>query len=305
MKTEQILLALEVSKQGSITKAAQNLFIAQPNASNAIAALESELGYRIFERTYNGVEVTKRGAKFLQYAHSIKRNMEKIYSLRDEGERVHLSVATYAYSFAEKAFVRFCAKYIDTANSLKCNLRRIGTVKEGMEMLDRDATDISIIICRRELYGHFEKEFKSRGLWAEILGYMTLQAVMSEQHPLAGKVELDLKEYAAYPCVSNAGLAGNYAPPEIEKLLGEVKMHIVIEPGEARFELLKNSNNFAICTPYPREDLERYHLISKNIPNANRCLVLLIREENQLDLQIQRYIKLLKEEVAVWMKGIA
>ena len=64
MKTEQILLALEISRCGSVSKAASNLFMAQPNASNSLALLEQELGYQIFERTYNGMKVTSRGRRF-------------------------------------------------------------------------------------------------------------------------------------------------------------------------------------------------------------------------------------------------
>ena len=104
--------------------------------------------------------------------------------------------------------------------------------------------------------------------------------------------------------ISNEGLAKNYAPPEVEKLLKEVKLHIVMEPGEARFKLLENTNSFVICTPYQKEELRRHHLVGRNIPNANRNLVLLMKEENQHDQQIQRYVSLLKEEIEVWEQEI-
>ena len=44
MKTEQILLALEIGRCGSVSKAASNLFMAQPNASSSLALLEQEIG---------------------------------------------------------------------------------------------------------------------------------------------------------------------------------------------------------------------------------------------------------------------
>lgn len=304
MKTEQILLALEIGRCGSVSKAASNLFMAQPNASSSLALLEQEIGYRIFERTYNGMRVTKQGEAFLQYAHAIERNMKKIYMLSEEDTRIRLSVATYAYPFSERAFTKFCTKFIDTAHSLDCKLRRIGTVKEGIELLDQDLADVSVVTCRQELYGQFETEFQKEGLYSEVLAYTTLQVVLPEKHPLAGKERVDLEDYVNYPCISNEGLAKNYAPPEVEKLLKKVKLHIVMEPGEARFELLGKSNSFVICTPYQKQELERHHLVGRSIPNANRNLILLMKEENRHDQQIRRYVSLLKEEIAVWEQEI-
>ncbi len=304
MKTEQILLALEIGKCGSISKAASNLFMAQPNASSSLALLEQEIGYQIFERTYNGMQVTKQGEAFLRYAHAIERNMKKIYMLSEEDTRVRLSVATYAYPFSERAFTKFCTTYIDTAHSLKCKLRKIGTIREGIELLDQGLVDVSVITCRQELYGQFEKEFRRDGLSSEVLAHPTLQVVLSEKHPLAGKETVDLEDYVDYPCISNEGLANNFAPPEIEKLLKEVKLHVMVEPGEARFKLLENLNSFVICTPYQKKELKRHHLVGRNIPNSNRNLILLMKEEDKHDQQIQRYVTLLKEEIAVWKEEI-
>lgn len=157
MKTEQILLAITIHECGSITKAAQRLFMAQPNASNSIHSLEEELGYCIFERTPNGIKVTPKGEKFLQYAHSIQRNLSNIALLKDEKEKIHLFVAAYAYPFAENAFAKFCKINAASAASMDCALRRIGTIKEGIDMLVTGMSDVSVFVCNRELLGHYEK----------------------------------------------------------------------------------------------------------------------------------------------------
>ena len=48
MNTLYLKYVLEVEQSGSISQAAQNLFMAQPNLSKAIKDLEAELGYAIF-----------------------------------------------------------------------------------------------------------------------------------------------------------------------------------------------------------------------------------------------------------------
>ena len=51
MNLTHLKYALEVEKTGSITKAAENLFMGQPNLSRVIKDLEDETGIRIFSRT--------------------------------------------------------------------------------------------------------------------------------------------------------------------------------------------------------------------------------------------------------------
>lgn len=45
MTTQQIQYILEVCRTGSMSKAAEHLYVAQPNLSNSIRALERELGF--------------------------------------------------------------------------------------------------------------------------------------------------------------------------------------------------------------------------------------------------------------------
>ena len=62
MNTQYLRYAVEVEKTGSITRAAQNLYMGQPNLSKAIRQLEQDIGITIFNRTAKGVEVTRKGA---------------------------------------------------------------------------------------------------------------------------------------------------------------------------------------------------------------------------------------------------
>jgi len=54
-----------VAEEGQITRAAAKLGMAQPALSQAIAALESEIGFAVFERQARGVTLTPAGAAFL------------------------------------------------------------------------------------------------------------------------------------------------------------------------------------------------------------------------------------------------
>lgn len=60
--------AVEVEKTRSISKAAENLFMGQPNLSRAVKELEESLGITIFKRTSKGILITPQGEEFLQHA---------------------------------------------------------------------------------------------------------------------------------------------------------------------------------------------------------------------------------------------
>ena len=67
---------------GSITQAAQNLYMAQPNLSKAIRELENELGFTIFKRTAKGVRTTEEGTEFLYYARHIVEQLSAVERIR-------------------------------------------------------------------------------------------------------------------------------------------------------------------------------------------------------------------------------
>lgn len=85
---------LEVSKCGSLNKAAQNLHLTQPALSQAIASLESYLGFSLFSRSKSGVVLTKEGKSILAEAENIVLTIEgwktEFADNRDESETVQI-----------------------------------------------------------------------------------------------------------------------------------------------------------------------------------------------------------------------
>ena len=54
-----------VAKCGSLTKAAEELYISQPAVSQSIKQLENQLGVRLFNRTHRGMELSAQGGKMI------------------------------------------------------------------------------------------------------------------------------------------------------------------------------------------------------------------------------------------------
>ena len=78
LNTQMLQYVLEVSRCGSISRAAQNLFVSQPNLSTSIKTLEESLGFHIFNRSARGIVPTTEGKMFLKSAEIIVAEMENI-----------------------------------------------------------------------------------------------------------------------------------------------------------------------------------------------------------------------------------
>ena len=80
MKLEWIRCFHEVALTGSISKAAQNLFITQPAATKMIHSLEAELGETLLIRTSSGVTFTEQGVIFLKFCQQVLNSYENYLS---------------------------------------------------------------------------------------------------------------------------------------------------------------------------------------------------------------------------------
>ena len=103
-----------VAKCGSLTKAAEELYISQPAVSQSIKQLENQLGISLFNRTHRGMELSAQGGKM------IFAKVEKALGLFSEAEtmiaqindsakgvlRIGASETIFRYFLADK-IVRF------------------------------------------------------------------------------------------------------------------------------------------------------------------------------------------------------
>lgn len=67
----QLQFFTAAAEQGSVSGAARALSISQSSVTEAIRALEDDLGVTLFERQPRGLEITQKGAAFLRHARQI------------------------------------------------------------------------------------------------------------------------------------------------------------------------------------------------------------------------------------------
>lgn len=112
MTLQQLKYAITVAETGTITEAANKLYISQPSLTNAIHELEKEMNIIIFNGTNKGISISKEGEDFLGYARQVLEQaaiLEDKYK-GDNGGKKKFCVSTQHYSFAVNAFVDLIKK---------------------------------------------------------------------------------------------------------------------------------------------------------------------------------------------------
>lgn len=73
MTTRELLYIKTIADEGSMTRAAQKLFITQPSLSHCVMNIEQQLGTRLFTRTSGGLVLTYAGEKYYRMACEVLR----------------------------------------------------------------------------------------------------------------------------------------------------------------------------------------------------------------------------------------
>ena len=125
MNLRQLGYLLAIVDEGSFTRAAERLFVAQPSLSQQIKSLEQELGGPLLERLPKGVRLTSAGKAFLPearaavaHAERARRDARNALGL-ESGELEVATVTSVAFGVLPPAFERWREGYPGTSITLR------------------------------------------------------------------------------------------------------------------------------------------------------------------------------------------
>ena len=266
--------AVEVEKTRSIIKAAENLFMGQPNLSRAIRELEESLGITIFKRTPKGIEVTPEGEEFLQYAKKILRQIDEVEQLYAGGknETQHFSVSVPRAGYISCAFAEF-AKHIDMSRPAEIFYKETNTSRAINNVLNADY-QMGIIRYQKVFQPYFDAMLQDKGLDSRLIWEFSYVAAVSEHSPLAKKESFSLAELAGYIEIAHAD---PYVPslPLVDVKKAELSEHVnkriyVFERGSQMDLLSTVPNTFMWVSPVPEEVRRLYGIVERQSPENKK-----------------------------------
>ena len=276
--------AVEVAASGSINKAAEKLYMDQPNLSRCIKELETSLGVNIFARSPKGMRVTPEGEEFLKYAESILKQVDTVENMFRHGfsEKKKFSISVPRASYISDAFSSFSAS-LPTDGGFEIFYKETNAMRAVKNILESDYS-LGIIRYAEQYDKYYKDMMDSKGLSYELITEFRYVLVTSENSPLASLDEIGFSDLTNLVEIAHAD---PYVPSlplaEVKKEeLPEMEKRIFVFERASQFELLcKNPDTFMWVSEVPKDLLDRYGLMTVCCTDNSRIYKdLLIRRED-------------------------
>lgn len=257
--------ATEIAKTKSISKAAENLYMGQPNLSRAIKELEEHIGITIFKRTSKGISVTDDGEEFLRYARRIIAQVEQVEDIYINGKRKvqQFSVSVPRASYISDAFTEF-SKTIKTGSPADFFYKETNSMKTINNVL-REDYNLGIVRYKSTFDEHYRIMFNDKKLVSRTITEFSYVLITAQTSPLARMDNITSQDLSEFIEVCHAD---PYVPsmPLIDvkkaELSESVDKRIYVFERASQMEILSRvPNTFMWVSPVPEETLRKYGLI--------------------------------------------
>lgn len=285
----------KVAKCGSLTKAAEELYISQPAVSQAIKQLESQLGGKLFNRVSRGMELTETGGK--QMFDIVEQALKMLDSAEDRfRERRNIATGQIRIAAADTIVTHFLMRYIKKYHEIYPNVNIIfknSTTKEALDMIKSNKADIGMV--NLPIYDKDVIMTGQTGIIEDIF-------VASDKYKELFDKNLSLRDLPDYPVLMLDGTTST--TKEINDFFDSMSIKIVPEFEAGSIELLiemaKNGLGIA-CVPrrYVLDELAKKELrevkVTPSLPL--RATGVIIRGEiEEHSFAVKEFIKILDDD---------
>ena len=286
MTLQQLRYIIEIAQSGSISLAAQRLFITQPSLSKSVADLEKEMGITIFYRGSRGVMLSPDGVKFLAYARQVVEQadlLEQQYKFGTPVRRV-FALSAQHYAVVASAFIDLVREYRE--DQYEFTLRESRTY-DIIEDVRTQRSELGILFL-----SHFNREVLLRIIRDAELEFVPLftarpHIFVSTDHPLARR---------SYPrLVYEQGLHNSFYFSEEPHSTAESPKNIVVTDRATLFNLLVGLGAYTISSGIIHQDASGSRITSVPLESDEIMQIGYLHPKDQpLSRLGQRYLEFLQ-----------
>ncbi|MDH4133385.1 MAG: LysR family transcriptional regulator [Gammaproteobacteria bacterium] len=220
---------LAVAETGSFSRAAERVFLTQPAVSKRIAALESQLGARLFDRIGKRIQLTPAGTALFERARRVLRELDDVKrSITDLSGTIsgELRLAT-SHHIGLHRLPEPLRHFHTTYPQVRLDLRFMDS-EQACNEVARGEIEIAIVTLPPKL----EAPLKGEIVWED-----PLDIVVASHHPLAEQHDTQIKDLMDYPAILPG--PGTYTREIILKALGSWREKIEVGMATNYLEVLK------------------------------------------------------------------
>lgn len=297
MNLQHLKYIVEVEHTGSITKAAENLFMGQPNLSKDIKEMENEIGFKIFKRSAKGVVPTDRGIEFLQYAKSILVQINKIESLYEDRKEncVSFSILIPRATYISCAVTEFLQAFTSSEN-ININIKETNSI-ETVNSVTVGEYNLGIIRFETNYDQFYMSLVNEKNLISHKLCEFEDSILLSKENDLNGRKTATAAELTDMIEIVHGDTSVPYlSSAYYNKMNHKSKRRVSVYERGSQFDILARvPNSYMRVSKIPKEYLDRCGLEVIKLAEAQRKNkdVLIYRR----DYKLTEYDKLFIEKL--------
>lgn len=234
MDLNQLRYFQTTARTGNLSKAAQELFVTQPNLSRSIARLEEELGVPLFHHRKGKVTLNEYGRVFLSSVdlafEQLHEGTQAIRRLYESNQNI-LALASTIDDFLPDVLKDFSQKYPEIGiRQFNCSQELV-----AQRLLDRTLT---LALSSRPI--------QEDAITFELLGEMPYALMLRRDHPLASRSGIRVAELSDQPFICDNS---RMALPALRRICAQAgfKPHVAyeVESSDLIYQLLEGGAGIA------------------------------------------------------------
>lgn len=292
---------IEVVESGSISKAASNLYVSQPNLSRAIHALETEMGKELLIRGNRGIVPTKTGEQLYYYGRSLLNQFDMLDKLKEiDVETLYSKMTISVFAL----FIRddLLLEYYQQMNSNQSEIQLVETTAENVvENVSSTASELGILVLNDYQLSVFRRIMEIKDIHVDELAKGPLCVHVNKKHPLAVNDEITSKQLLPYPYLHLSSDFYSNISQSLSMdgvLLSDFRKSIIMNNYHSLLNMLNHTESFILGHPWQRKELLKSNVKTLNIINntIQKHLVVIHRKKQLLSEEAQLFLDIFKKD---------
>lgn len=301
MNLQKLKYIVEIADCGSITKAANKLFISQPYLSKIISDFEMHINKKIFVRKNHGLELTDEGHKVYILAHSIIHQMDLLEGLggEDGKEERNTKLAFSVGNFILKESILL--NYFNISNFTRNDVDFYETTISGcIEKVEDNQSEFAVIVIDDMQKPLLKNIIFKKGLEYQELDEGYYYFHLHRDHPLANQEKILIKDLIKYPFVRlKMDQFSIFSSENFKKEYPQANLveFIVVNNYRLYLSIVKNNGAFMVGNKWQISELEKMGIKSVRFSSLKHKVYLGIikKEAMSFSIEAEKFLHLLKE----------
>ena len=289
-RLKQMRAFVTTVKLGTLSRAAEALYLSQPSVSLQLQALERELGMELLHRSRRRINLTDAGEALYELARPLVEgweNLDRQFQAKVKGLQAGKLTVAAGSSTIQYLLPLLVRQYRERFPDVQLQLANV-TGKDGMALLRADEADFAVGSML---------DVPNDIAWAPVYHYDPM-LITPLDHPLAQKENVLLDDLSPYGLILPPQRLSTYRLVDLVFQQRQVPYHVAIEVGgwEVIKEYVAMGLGISIVTGICITDADRQRLAVRNMRQyfPQRSYGVVMRKGKFLSKEAQAFIDLIR-----------